>query len=563
MKNQLKYILRGLIILFLVSIFTQAQAQFAVASYGDVALATAIKTSDNTGNDIMDFNGDLFEVTVSEDLDAPLNSGLAYSVNGIVRQFIPFSYPGVLQSAEGYLDPDVCLITDGTYIYALAVYLEYEPGSNYENYYILECFRYDYDSEHFISLGHTILEAYGPTLSVPLTSDFEVNIDAGFAESENRFVTTWNDQLGYFVSAWEGMVGEGECATMCGSSHYIYDIFTRSNNAYLALPDVALNNYLVYFTYLIDGSPTSQGIEVVSVDLYELCESDPDPSILFQTSPSYFGDYRNPRIACPNSLTATSGADDADFHVVAEETDYNTMWGILGINYFNGSGSTYINYYNDGTTGNSPTRIDDIPNYNPVVTYSEDGNIIVGWLIDNKSAAYVGNAVDALYPIAINCDPDGKVTSGADYMNVPNSAVSSDEYTTFSVAGRFASATQSNLYSFLRKNDECYSKVVSEGSSNLRLSNSDNQISHKKYNLISMLGHSMEIDGIDLEGKEFVFQLFDMMNREVVNLSGDISKIRREYKNLVNKASLGVYYGSINAVDGSIYSSGKILALKQ
>jgi hypothetical protein len=455
----------------------------------------------------------------------------------------------------GYIDPDVCLVTDGTDLFAVAVYLAnwVDPTSfNYESEYILECFRYNYSTNAFAKCTSFVINNFKTGAGGPATSnDFEINID-GF---DNKFVIAWNDESGAYVRAATGLVDQCANLTCSSDTVYYYNRATNPGNLKVGLPDVAMNDRdSVYFVYLTEDISTSiSKIEVAHIRYggsHGLCGSGLSHiTIACTTGVSTVGEYINPRIACPNLTTTSTGATTSDFMVVAEETDKSTQWKILGINYYSvGMGLTFLNYYNDGS-GFSLADLDDTHNVYPVVTYSKDGNIIIGWMFNNSSGVY-SPAATAYYPIAVECYADGKISS-TNYMDVPYLVATSDFYSSLSVAGRYYA---DNLYTFCRMEDDLYTKTVVDGSSSLRIAAANSLVN---YDIQSLLNNNYLIP--NLSDYLFTLQLTDISGKQIAIITGNIDDMQSKYKRFINSISPGIYFGKLYSTDRSITSSGKLI----
>jgi len=558
------------ILLTTIAIITSntSKGQFAAASITDLNMTTSIANSLNTGNDIGEFFGEQFEVTVA-DYDYSINpsvGGLTYRVSGNSPLFINFTYP----NAEGYLDPDVCLVANDGTVFALAVYLAYTPnGSNYDNIYVLECFRFDFGSFQFYSVGSTMIGAYSfndPSSALP--EDFEVNIDSDVI-GNRKFAITWDDYSMNYVFARTGEISESEfengCADLCESTLTIYDAGGAGNppNEH-PMPDVAFNDDKIYFTYLIaynTGPSTWERLEVASINSdASPCPEDPDLKVEYTTGNSAYDNYDNPRIACPNINSSIYGATSADWHVVASETDYGGFWGIIGIN-SSWSGINYVQYYDDGTYPNSPLDITGFPEYEPVVAYSEDGNILIGWLFDNFTygTSSTSAEIDAYYPIVINCDSRGDIWASAEYMNVPTTLTVGSNNTcgSLSIAGRncvCASYAPSVLFSWSLDGDDVYTKIAPEGNTALRLVYQTNQTN---VSLNALLFPSRISSSIP-ESQEFEFKMFDVLSKTIRSITGNLNQIQNAYQVILKELNTGIYLGQLESKDQSILVSGKL-----
>jgi hypothetical protein len=551
--------------LFFCAIPNKISAQFASSSIGEVAISTGvIQSGVNTGNDINDefFGGNhILEVTVSDDNSGtPTNAGISWTYDGTPGGYLPFSY----SSSDGYLDPDVCLVDDGSTIYAVAVYMSYKDYGGGSPYiicdYVMECFYWT--GSTFAPGVTTQIENYGVGLSsVPSTDNFEINIDGGYDKIDECFVITWNDAAGREVRAVIGTVDE--CAHLCDHVQTIFNVSGTGYSAFPSLPDVAINETYAFFSYLVQTAGGTE-IQIMRTPLLiqdGLCSNSLHKTVDYTTSTSSFGEFYNPRIACPNVSYAVgvTSASTVDWAVVAEESDLATKYGIMGV--VNYGGTVFLHqWYNDGTLTYSPTDITPVPNKRPVVTYDSNGGILIGWLLDNTSNTFGGNAYQAYYPIALNCDEKGYILAPLPaqlYMNVPVYTSTNDNYNSLSVSGRNCVINRQNLYSMplTTTSPEVYSKTVGQAANSLRLAPGKNY----QFNLNSFLKNPIIENQYKLSESDFSFVMYDLMGREVTRLNGNPAKIRIGYKNLSESLLPGIYMGKINSTNGSVDLMGKLI----
>src|SRR5262245_33650467 len=102
------------LLLLITLVVKQSSAQFTEGVLPEQIVSVSPPDVNNTGNDIFDFGGSTYEVSVWDDNTGP-NAGLGWK-NGSASGYVPFSQPSVT-------DPDVCLAKDGgNNIYALVAY---------------------------------------------------------------------------------------------------------------------------------------------------------------------------------------------------------------------------------------------------------------------------------------------------------------------------------------------------------------------------------------------------------------------------------------------------------
>jgi hypothetical protein len=557
MKTKMNFFILVFAIVFKMTAIP-VNAQFVAATVQETAMSVGMIGNGNTGNDICVFNNDVFEVSVFDDFSSTTPfSGMAYRVNGGTPQTIAFDgYNSTIggNTVLNYIDPDVCLLDDGSNLFAVAVYMANTVNSpDFVSYYMLECFKYNYSTGTFAPCTSYIIFQFSLATSyVALPGDFEINIDG----VDRKFVVAWNDSLGNFVKANNGSI-DG-CAVVCNLASpdtiYYYNRTTNPGNPTHGLPDVAVNSEdSVYFTYLIKDLSNNSRFEVAHVrngGSHGLCGAGKiHVTVAYNSGASGVGEYADPRVACPNLATSVTGASAEDYMVVVGETNKASQWKILGVNFYkSGSGLTVINYYNDGS-GFSLVDLDDVINEKPVVTYDEDGYIMVGWMFDNLSGNYYP-AQTAYYPIAIGCYSDGKI-SVSNYMDVPYLISPYDSYTSLSVAGRYYS---DNLYTFYKSEDDLYTKTVAKGSSNLRIAASDDPATYS----LELLLCNFYFDS-DIEYLQFYLYIHDIAGKQIIKFNGNLNEMRREYNKLKKFISPGIYFGRINTADGIVNVSGKLM----
>jgi len=566
MKTYIR-VLTVLVYLFLLNV-SISYSQFNGASYTEynVSSPSYISNSFNSGNDLAEYDNSRFEVTVF-DSNSPLDGGMIWNITGNINSdgYIKFSY-----TATGYLDPDVCLVYDANnnVVIAVAVYLAsvYAGPGVYNNEFVMECFPFDVGSNQFVNGWTTQVGTYSTGGSIPSDLDFEINID-GEVIKQDKFAITWNDDQKNYVFARLGWVDN--CAYLCDNTVTIYDAAGVGDGSETTTPDVAYNYDKVYFVYRIEDyvGPTQwDKFEVCSLDvstyIESLCE-ELHPSVIYQSPANYAGNWDDPRIACPNINTSVYGANTDDWSVIVSSTDYAYFWDMIGVNYFNGSGTTYTSSYTNGFYSPS-LDISALPQYEPAIAYTEDGSITVGWLFDNNSV--YGNSstsaeLRAYYPVALNCDQTGTVLGGAWYMNVPQFTVGSgnDVCSSISIAGRNCTCSGTtgpeNLFSFGVDNDDIYTKTVPEGAAALRLASND--LKNEDISIIAFLYSSDLLNRIDAN-KQFELKVYDLLSKQVLTIKGNISTIRQVYSEHQQSLNSGVYIAQIEDRELTISATGKL-----
>lgn len=389
MKNFIKSVLVSLFIL----INYNLKAQFITAIQGNNTFSLSV-VGRATGNDILEKSGDVWEVTVWDDVSG--NPGLGFNVNSSGTFFNNIA----LSNNDAY-DTDVALTVDGSGdIHAIVVYFSQNAGG--------------YVVEDFVWNTNTFNLNSGPTVfDIQSVFGTAVNVDA---EYDGYFIVVWDVSGSPF-----GITGD-----VAGGTLNLNNVISIGSSATGIFPDVCINNRgndRVTYCY-IDAS----GDLIVDSDSYGNMGTSSTPTNELTTQPNDM--FLVPRIAC-NDASVVGNA--IDWTVVVMDTDVSSAYRIIGYS-FNSSNLLNVVEYSNSTIWAIPGE--DLKNhesYHPVVTYDDQGSIFVGWNYNNIPA-YTSSTIDSYYPLVVACDYNGNPLF--DYWNVPNSLSSGEIKDFLSLSGR-------------------------------------------------------------------------------------------------------------------------------
>ena len=373
--------------LFVFLNFSIAYSQFSASLHGDnwhTPANLSVYQPRHTGNDIINYNGDVYAVTVWENTSGTSDDMIGWYVGGSTGQ-------GTLTYSTRVKDPDVCLVEYNGDVYAIVVY--YHTGSS------------DWFWETFIWNGSSFA-------SNTIASAFDngngtsVNIDAN-DHSDGQFVIVW-DNAGD-IYAVTGDIANSSLNSNVGVANGTY-------------PDVSLyydgTDNIAHITYL-----DNNGELFVDDHDYSTLSAGSAASLsnVLTASPSTGYTFKVPRIASPNGNNSNS----SNWTVVLEEIRINNQYRIIGFS--DGNATSII--YNDGFY---LTDISSTENYFPTVTYDSNyptDGIWICW-------TYSDGTSDV--PIGLKCD-NSAIPVSTSYLEVPNGFTSGDYCINASIAGRYAS----------------------------------------------------------------------------------------------------------------------------
>ncbi|MBL0343517.1 MAG: hypothetical protein IPP71_23275 [Bacteroidetes bacterium] len=492
MKLNLK--VKNIVLIILVTIqSSNALGQFIIPSPSFTEYQTSVTVGAyNTGNDILDFGGNNYFVSVSSSLN---NAGLYWNFNnGSATGYAYFA-----SGASDIYHADVCLVVDQNNNEIHAIVGWYYGGTLGSPSFYIEDYLWDGSSAFNYVTSTFVNGTFGTTLNVD--GDDLGNFIMVYDESNTLYALSGDINFGSF-----NMNNSGNAVTIGLNSGLYPDVSIYS--------DATPGNQIVHLTY-VDGS----GDLNIEYDTYSNIAAN-TPSFTAWTGPispatsGYF--ISNPRIASPNS----SGAYD-DWTVVWQEDDRTMTYYIKGLNSKGGSLSA-IYTYNDGTYTNSVMPLFDVQNSHPVVAYDYNSTptIWIGWIFDNRTGFYgYMNCFSSLYPIGLKCNDVALPDPAFDYWQVPNIVTNDLEIYPLSLASRYASSDQLLLtYYFANSTPEVWNKNVSSSSAiEFRIDN--NVIATSDLN--------------DLIDKEKIFILFDSKGNKVlehISKQNEMEKLMQDYK---------------------------------
>jgi hypothetical protein len=523
----------------LMSLCKNGYAQFTAASATENAAGVSA-TPRATGNDVQDYGGNTYRVSVWD--DAGTSPGIAWRVKYGAPTYngsLPFSI------TSNVFDADVSIVTFGSAkVFALATY--YVGGAT--SLYYLELYYWDNPGGiwGFYSQGTTSFASgsFGTTL----------NIDANDA---GDFVVTWDQSDTWVIT--------GSLVTSSLVLNSSIKAAQPGTNPDVCIFHAGGGNDYVHLTY-IDGSGY---LTVDDHKLSDLVSGSNAHTTALNTTPYYYTFYY-PRIACPNS----SGSKD-EWTVVAEDNDGTTFY-IVGYNYKSGTGLTGPTIYNDGSQAPGKTILTFfgatthiIGSIRPAVCYDDQYTnangglgIWVGWSLNNDQDPmndYIVNdyvysgSVHAWYPIVLQCDNQGlPVNNGsitASYWQVPTTLVGSDYVDYLSLAGRYGTDRLFLTYNDIIRNgstvDDIYTKEVTPSSAtSLRTSGSD---------LLYQSNNDLPIHATDLVS----FKLYDLTGNVIVNKKTTVNDIQKELMLNQMKLAPSLYLLQMNTEDKKFFITKK------
>ncbi len=519
MKLNIK--IKNIVLIILVTIQSlNALGQFIIPSPSFTEDQTSVTVGAyNTGNDILDFGGNNYFVSVSSSIN---NAGLYWNFNnGSATGYAYFAF-----GASDIYHADVCLVVDQNNNEIHAIVGWYYGGTLGSPSFYIEDYLWDGSSAFNYVTSTFVNGTFGTTLNVD--GDYLGNFIMVYDESNTLYALSGDINFGSF-----NMNNSGNAVTIGLNSGLYPDVSIYS--------DATPGNQIVHLTY-VDGS----GDLNIEYDTYTNIAAN-TPSFTAWTGPispatsGYF--ISNPRIASPNS----SGAYD-DWTVVWQEDDRTMTYYIKGLNSKGGSLSA-IYTYNDGSLTFSSLPLLDVENSLPVVAYDNNTTptIWVGWMFDNRTGYYDAttghpNAYRSLYPIGLKCDDVAQPNPSFDYWQVPNYVIDDIEIYPLSMASRYSSSDQLLLTYFLANGiPEVWSKIV-PSSSTTTFRNGNN------------LNSSPNVD--HTFGEKYTLRFYDSMGKKILENCG----IQEDLLQRINESNFpaGIYFLQISSDNGKFLNTRKL-----
>ena len=512
-------------------ISTKMSAQFDKSNYPNPYVGAAQISPKNTGNDILDFGGNTYRVSVWDDV-VYCSPGIAWDVDYSSNNYqdhdylAPYYIPYCSTCGCDVKDPDVALVVDdGGNVFAVVAY--YYSGHWYE-----EDFEWSSYWLRFISNGANSLNLVSASFGTT------VNIDANFVDGyDGDIVVVWDE--GDYVHAKKGTASSGSVT---------FSPNTESFSGHS--PDVSIFfNDPVHICYI-------DGYGDWLVDDYALTDIDNgsgSATNVLSISPPNGGTYYYPRIACSSQEQAQTGGD---WTSVIEERKGSDYW-IEGYNYNSNYGFTGITCYNNYTTG-PPSDISNVQNNNVAVCYDNNypnnNGIWVGWTMDN-TAGYHDNEGDIYndtrYPIVVKCDQFAVPYSGLNYWNVPYNMGTENEADFLSLAGRYTSDNVFLTFWTLKDEDvvtkTTYPYASYTAGSSLRTTGNSGS-------------NTIDINNLFDSGIQgyLTLKLFDLDGKLISKFKGTEEGLRSRFRLNLHDMPASIYLVQIISDDGSYYRSQKI-----
>jgi hypothetical protein len=442
----------------------QIKAQFVPASVVGVPTGVAATYPRSTGNDILDVGSDTYRVWVWD--PSGTTRGIAWNVN-----YGGISYTGTdnLTHTSNVLDPDVCLIQDGSTVYAIVAYYDANSSAWYWQ-------AFEWTGSSFTSVAPAALFDYGNYGNT-------VNIDGGPG--------------GTFVIVWDNL--NGDVKALAGdltlSPINIYSNQIISYNA--SSPDVSCyDGNDVHIVYINSNGQ----LQMNDYSFGDIAFLFPIAYATFLVSPGLGTGFNffEPRIACP---AATSGSW-TNWTIVVQESDGSRNY-IVGYN----DGNTTPIIYNDGTFPISPANIITTPNYYASVTYDSNypaDGIWVGWTLDNSIGSWSTSSSNTIMPIVLQCDNNAYPLSNPRYWEVPDRLTPYDISDLLSLSGRNSNdvvfATYVNIVLGGSSTDDVYTKEITASSAtSFRSSAKSSSISNSR--IVNNSNEMLTLKLMDLNGR--------------------------------------------------------------
>lgn len=503
-------------------------AQFVAGSATEYAFGVSSLQARHTGCDILDISGDVYRVSTWE--PAGTSSGFGWSVNA------GSSYSGYLALGvtTNVFHPDVCLVYNGSTVYAIVAYFQDVSGGFGR--WIWDAYRWSGFTNSFVafSQGNNITTGqFGTTVNI----DGNNSTQGGFVIVFDKIIS--GNELVYAAA---GEIVSGTPA-----------VYSPVKIADGKSPDVSLfydgTDNIAHVAYL--DALNSYDLTVDDHDLTDLISSTNNGTVLFNVGPFYDTYYR-PRIACPNGSSGTA----TNFTVVVEDND-----GIISpyyiIGYNDATGTTPI-VYNDGTS-NSPYDLKSEINYAISIAYDSNypsDGIWVGWTVDNSSNNFPASA-DAIFPIVLKCDNAGQIIS-ADYWEVPNNLNSGDFCDFVSLAGRYANDELYVSYAVYDLGGSSIQDVFRKEISSISSATSLRQVSNYPNSLpaYQSINHLLN----DIDNTEIAtVTVYDVMGRLVFFHTGELNEIVRGISTLSKTNSASLYFLTVRLQRTYEVITGKLL----
>jgi hypothetical protein len=538
-----------------------AQSYFSAATVGGNAYSFGSTTVLNTGNDKRDLISHTFEVSVWDDGSANTPE-IGWNVDNL-----SFFGTATLSYSDAF-DPDVCLVQDGTYAYAIVVY-----WTSTGNGFYYDVFR--------SNGGNFAILAASPYLLQNGNFGTTINIDS---DDNDRFAIVWDDS-GQNIWCGVGRASSGPPAiTACG--------INQLETGIAQMPDVAMfwngtfedvlityvftnQNLQLYINYqtwsaLNNCTPTVGGFN--SFDSWShTVPTSPNPTTFSWPAITVGngGYYQYPRIAAGSGFRDQWSVEVEDNASGAGGSGYYIVGFTNASNIWSGPADVVYHVYNDGvTTTDSPYNISSLVNLRPVVTYDNSSNyFFVGWTFYNISGNSSNGKTVANYPIVLWCDVKGDRVWTANYYKyweVPDLATSDDKQV-LSVAGRYVT---DNLYTYYGWDNtstttDVWYKTKSQSSPPLRMENAADAAEDVIIFYPNPFSASVEValPNSLRQFSEMYLVIYDITGKEILALSGRGKSLAQKISSASAVLEKGVYIFKISSSDSENQWREKLIKL--
>ena len=524
-------------------------------------------------NDVLDDGNISYKVTAYTDASNNLVAGIMWEVykNGsIYKEVKPLS--NILSDQQVY-DIDVCLVKDPFTgdVNALTVFSVY--SESIPSFWAMEAFRWDNGANEFTPYLTT------PGGNVVQTIDLDLRKTAGEigtsiridANDLSEFIIVF-DNANQQVFGYTGFVYGGTSIYNNGLNFNNIDPFFIDDGV---SPDVSItrNNdladlYITYCSY-IGSSGSSAGKLIVAESGYlGLKNIVPSPTYTFNivAAPALSpvpNQFDSPRIASPkidpfnlNKYTVVynviEGSNRFKFYIRGYTNDYGA-----------------IQTYNNGSMGPS-LNITEIVNCKPVVTYDNNDQVWVGWLINNTIGSSANfpptvipypSATDAFFPVVVKCDAVGRAML-AEYWEVPHVGSnfgSNNAIGTFAISGRNSSLELANYYSYFNStpNGAGVTNLLSK-SVDIVSASSLREISkgeHIKSGLNEFLNDNLNVTNLN-------FIIIDTQGKLIYSTRGSANDILKYINTDFQELDKSIYLCNLYSADGKVNINEKLFPNK-
>jgi hypothetical protein len=499
----------------------------------------------------------------------------------ISKEIKPLS--NILSDQQVY-DIDVCLVKDPftNEVNALVVFSVY--SESIPSFWGMEAFRWDSGNNEFTPYLTTPGGNGNPSSpggNVVPTIDLDLRKTAGEigtsiridANDLNEFIIVF-DNANQKVFGYTGFVDGSISIYKNGLNFNNIDPFFIDDGV---SPDVSITKsnaifdpYITYCSYIGSAGSSAGKLIVAESGYLGLKAIVPSPTYTFSivAAPALLpvpNQFDSPRIASPK--IDPSGIVTNKYTVVYNVIEGSSRFKFYIRGYTNDYGS--IQTYNNGTMGPS-LNITEIVNCKPVVTYDNNDQVWVGWLINNMIGSSANfpptvipypSATDAFFPVVVKCDPFGR-TLLSEYWEVPHVGTnfgSNNAIGTFAISGRNSSFEQANYYSYFNStpNAAGITNLLSK-SVNIFTATSLREISQGeqiKSGLNEFLNNNLNVVNLN-------FMIFDTQGKLIYSTRGSGNDILKYINSEFQELDKSIYLCNLYSADGKVNINEKLFPNK-